>query len=97
MSSKLITVFGATGTQGGSVAQSLLANKVSGFSVRALSRNIDSDKSKALAAQGAQLFKADQLVKEDVAKALAGSWGLFLNLNSEDPVRFHQDINVLLF
>ena len=50
---KLITVFGATGTQGGSVVRALL--KDSGFKVRGVTRNVGSDKAKALTAEGKSL------------------------------------------
>lgn len=85
MSSKqIITVFGATGAQGGSVIQSLHLNK--GFALRGITRNINSDKSKALSAQGVDMVQADGLVKEQMIKALQGSFGLFVNTNSDDPV-----------
>lgn len=54
---KLITIFGATGNQGGSVVQIFLndpkLNKE--WSIRGVSRNADSDSSKKLAAQGVEM------------------------------------------
>ena len=44
---RVVAVVGATGAQGGAVVRALHAD--SGFSVRALTRNPDSDKAKALA------------------------------------------------
>lgn len=85
-SSKLITVYGATGTQGGSVVASLLQNKTGNFTLRAITRNPNSEKAKALAAQGVEVVKADGLVKEQVLEAFKGSWGVFVNTNSDDPV-----------
>ncbi|KAF7542925.1 hypothetical protein G7Z17_g11162 [Cylindrodendrum hubeiense] len=84
-SSKLITVYGSTGTQGGSVASSLVQNKDKEFSVRGITRNPDSDKAKALASQGVEVVKADGFVKEQVIEAFRGSWGVFVNTNSDDP------------
>ena len=46
MTSKVITVLGATGAQGGSVLRALLN---SGYHVRALTRNANTDKAKDLA------------------------------------------------
>lgn len=86
MSAKVITVFGATGYQGTSVIDSLLQNKTSGFSVRGITRNPESDKAKALAARGVEIVKADGLVKEQLVEAFKGSWGAFANTNSDDPV-----------
>lgn len=54
MSPKLVVVIGATGKQGGSVVDALLKNPES-YSVRAVTRNPNSDKSCALAARGAEV------------------------------------------
>lgn len=85
-SSKLITVFGATGSQGGSVVQSLLQNKSQSFKIRGITRNPESEKAKALASQGVEVVKADGLVKDELVKAFKDSWGVFVNTNSDDPV-----------
>ncbi|KAF9768675.1 hypothetical protein IL306_013987 [Fusarium sp. DS 682] len=84
-SPKLITVFGATGSQGGSVVQSLLQNKSQSFKVRGITRNPDSEKAKALAEHGVEVVKADGLAKGEVIEAFRGSWGVFVNTNSDDP------------
>ncbi|KAF5971867.1 hypothetical protein FCOIX_9689 [Fusarium coicis] len=84
-SPKLITVFGATGSQGGSVVQSLLQNKCQSFRIRGITRNPESEKAKALSEYGAEVVKADGLVREEVIKAFRGSWGVFANTNSDDP------------
>jgi len=54
MTKKIITVFGATGAQGGGLARSILADKAGEFAVRAVTRKPDSDSAKALAAAGAK-------------------------------------------
>ncbi|KAL6922138.1 hypothetical protein ACHAPO_002896 [Fusarium lateritium] len=84
-SSKLITVFGATGSQGGSVVQSLLQNKSQAFKIRGITRSPESEKAKALASQGVEVVKADGLVKHGLVEAFKGSWGVFVNTNSDDP------------
>lgn len=54
---KIIAVTGATGTQGGGVVNVL--NKTPGWKVRALTRNTQSDKAKALAAEGIEVVEAN--------------------------------------
>jgi len=85
--SKLVTVYGATGVQGGSVVSSLLQNKTGDFSVRAISRNPESDKAKGLASRGVEVVKGDGFSKEQMLEAFKGSWAAFVNTNSTDPVR----------
>ncbi|KAH8666064.1 hypothetical protein BGZ61DRAFT_498513 [Ilyonectria robusta] len=82
---KLVTVYGATGAQGGSVVRSLLRDQSGIFKVRAISRNPESEGARALAAAGAELIKADGFKKEELLSAFAGSWGVFVNTNSDDP------------
>ncbi|KAK5584559.1 hypothetical protein RB653_006172 [Dictyostelium firmibasis] len=78
--SKLITVFGSTGQQGGSVLRALLSN--GNFKVRALVRNPDSDASKKLKELGAEVVKSDDSdSKEHIESALKGSYGVFLVTN----------------
>ncbi|CAG8515120.1 9929_t:CDS:2 [Dentiscutata erythropus] len=79
----LVMVSGATGAQGGSVANSLLATGK--YRVRALTRNPESDKAKALVAKGAEVFKADLSIKEDVKNALNGSDIAYIVTNFFDP------------
>ena len=54
MTKKIITVFGATGAQGGGLARAILADKDSEFALRAVTRKPDSEAAKALAAAGAR-------------------------------------------
>jgi uncharacterized protein YbjT (DUF2867 family) len=89
-SPKIITVYGATGSQGGSVVTSLLQSKTGAFSVRGITRNTASEKSQALAKQGVEMVQADGLNKQQIVAALKGSWGFFVNTNSEDPVSKHE-------
>ena len=53
---KVIAVVGATGAQGGGLVRAVLADKSSGFTARAITRNVNSDKAKALAASGAEAY-----------------------------------------
>ena len=61
---KIITVFGATGAQGGSVANIFLTDPKlsSNWSVRAVTRDINKDSSKSLAAKGAEVVAVENRV-----------------------------------
>ncbi|CAB4407737.1 unnamed protein product [Rhizophagus irregularis] len=79
----LIVVAGATGSQGGSVANALLDTGL--YRVRALTRKTDSDKAKALASKGAEVFKCDLSIKENVKNALSGADIAWIVTNFLDP------------
>ena len=72
---KLVTVFGATGSQGKSVVSALLQN---GFKVRAVTRNPDGEKAKALKTTGAGVVKGDLNDAASIAAAVQGAYGVFL-------------------
>ncbi len=74
---KIITVFGATGAQGGGLARAILNDPKSEFSVRAVTRDATSDKAKALAQMGAELVEADIDDPQSMRKALEGAYGAF--------------------
>jgi autotransporter-associated beta strand protein len=50
---KIIAVTGATGSQGGGLVRAILADPNGGFAVRALTRNVNSEKARALQKLGA--------------------------------------------
>ena len=52
---KTIVIFGATGAQGGGLAHAILDDSNSEFTVRAVTRDTNSDKAKALAAMGTEV------------------------------------------
>ena len=81
MPGRIITVFGATGAQGGGLARAILAQPASGFSVRAVTRKPDSDAARALRAAGAEVVAADMDDAGSVQRALAGAWGAFCVTN----------------
>lgn len=74
---KIITIFGATGAQGGGLARAILNDKNSEFAVRAVTRDPDADKAKVLAAMGAEIVQADLAHPEKVLKAMEGAYGAF--------------------
>jgi len=74
---KIIAVFGATGAQGGGLARAILNDKNSEFAVRAITRDPNSDKSKELAAMGAEVVAGDIDDVQSLTKALEGAYGAF--------------------
>jgi uncharacterized protein YbjT (DUF2867 family) len=76
-----IAVFGATGAQGGGLARAILDDPEGGFSVRAVTRNVDSDKARALAAAGAEVVAADLDDAASVARAMDGAYGAYCVTN----------------
>lgn len=65
--SQTIAVIGATGTQGGSVVQSLLKGK--SWKIRGITRDISKDAAKALTAQGVEVVSANIDDEESLIKA----------------------------
>ena len=74
---KIIVVFGATGAQGGGLAHAILNDKNSDFSVRAVTRDVTSDKAKELASLGAEVVAGDVDDMESLKAALAGAYGAY--------------------
>jgi len=78
---KLIAIVGATGAQGGGLARAILADPAGGFAVRALTRDPSSEKATALAAQGAEVVRADIDDEVSVRSAFEGAYGAFCVTN----------------
>jgi uncharacterized protein YbjT (DUF2867 family) len=78
---KIIAVVGATGAQGGGLVNAILADPSGGFKARAITRNKDSDKAKALAAKGAEVVVADLDDEASLTKAFTGAYGAFCITN----------------
>jgi uncharacterized protein YbjT (DUF2867 family) len=74
---KIIVVFGATGAQGNGLANAILSDGNSEFTVRAITRNTSSEKAKALAKTGAQIVSADIDDQQSIKRALEGAYGAF--------------------
>ena len=74
---KIIAVLGATGAQGGGLTRAILADPEGGFAVRALTRDVNSEKAKALAQQGAEVVITDVDDPGSLKKAFAGAYGAF--------------------
>ncbi len=74
---KIIAIVGATGAQGGGLVRAIMNDKGGQFTARALTRDVNSDKAKALAALGAEVVKADVDDLESLKKGFAGAYGAF--------------------
>ena len=74
---KAIAVLGATGAQGGGLVRSILADKSGEFTVRALTRDVNSDKAKALTDIGAEVVAVDIDDFESIKNAFTGAYGVY--------------------
>jgi uncharacterized protein YbjT (DUF2867 family) len=74
---KVIAVLGATGAQGGGLVRAILADPSGGFTVRAVTRDVSSDKAKELAKLGAEVVQGDVDDLESLKKAFQGAYGAF--------------------
>ncbi len=74
---KIIAIVGATGAQGGGLVRAILEDRQGPFAARALTRDVSSDKAKALAAQGVEVVAADVNDPASLERAFAGAYGAF--------------------
>ena len=74
---KIIAILGATGAQGGGLARAVLSDPNGGFTVRAITRDVKSDKAKELARLGAEVVAADIDNIESVKRAFKGAYGAY--------------------
>jgi uncharacterized protein YbjT (DUF2867 family) len=81
--SKVLTVFGATGIQGGSVISAVLASPTlsKSFNIRGITRDPSKPSGQALAAKGVEPVKADMNDKESLQVAIRGSYAVFAVTN----------------
>ncbi|CAI6337070.1 unnamed protein product [Periconia digitata] len=91
-SAKLITVYGATGAQGSSVLTSLLKNTSPTYTLRGTTRNPSSQASQRLSAAGAEMVRADGQDKASLVAAFKGSWGVFVNTESNGEEELEKEI-----
>jgi uncharacterized protein YbjT (DUF2867 family) len=78
---KIIAVVGATGAQGGGLVRAILNDKTGSFAARAITRNVNSDKAKALADAGAEVVAADLDDVKSLRKAFEGAHGAYCVTN----------------
>jgi uncharacterized protein YbjT (DUF2867 family) len=74
---KTIAVVGATGAQGGGLVRAILSDPDGQFTARALTRDPNSEKAKALAQLGAEIVAADVDDVDSLTKAFEGAHGAF--------------------
>jgi uncharacterized protein YbjT (DUF2867 family) len=95
-----VLVFGATGQQGGSVATALRSQ---GWQVKALVRDPNSDKAKALAAQGIEPVRGDLTDIQSIQAAMVSAYGVFsvqpssgqgaaYSVTDQDEIRYGQAV-----
>jgi uncharacterized protein YbjT (DUF2867 family) len=96
-----VLVFGATGQQGGSVATALRSQ---GWQVKALVRDLNSDKAKALPAQGIEPVWGNLADIQSIQAAMVGVYGVFsvqpssgqgaaYNVTDRDEIRYGQAVS----
>jgi uncharacterized protein YbjT (DUF2867 family) len=81
MSKPLITIFGATGAQGGGLARALLGDGRRDFRVRAVTRQPGGAAARALSERGAEIVAADLDDPASVERAMQGAHGAFCVTN----------------
>ncbi|XP_078673669.1 nmrA-like family domain-containing protein 1 isoform X1 [Branchiostoma floridae x Branchiostoma belcheri] len=87
---KVIAVFGATGAQGGGVANALLED--TDFEVRVVTRNASSDKARALQERGADVVQANYDDPGTLGPAMQGAYGAFVVINYWEHRDFHRAV-----
>ena len=74
---KIIAVVGATGAQGGGLVRAIMADPGGPFTARALTRDVNSAKARALAALGAEVVATDVDDAASLERAFAGAYGAY--------------------
>lgn len=74
---KTIAVVGATGAQGGGLARAILSDRNGPFTARAITRDVNSEAARALAALGAEVVAADLDDPGSIERAFEGAHGAY--------------------
>ena len=75
-SKKIIAVVGSTGAQGGGLVRAILSDVSNGFTARAITRDVNSDKAKELAKLGAEDLSNMFQFKRDFEQVFCGARNL---------------------
>ena len=100
-SKKLLTIFGATGNQGGSVINTVLGSSSlsSKYALRAITRDPSKPNAKSLADKGVDLAKADLNDPGSISAAIKGSYGVFAVTNywetMDKQIEYQQGVNIV--
>jgi len=78
---KIIAVIGATGAQGGGLAQAILDDTSREFACRAITRNPESDAARLLLTKGSEVIAADLDDINSLVAAFTGAYGAFCVTN----------------
>lgn len=74
---RTIAVMGATGAQGGGLVRTILNDPSAGFTVRAITRDVSSDKAQELVRLGAEVVAADLDDPKSLQAAFTGAYGAY--------------------
>ena len=77
--SRILTIFGATGNQGGSVIDVILASNDlrQKYSLRGITRNASTSHAQSLVDKGVEMVSANLNDVESLRRAIRGSYGVF--------------------
>ncbi|KAL5341435.1 hypothetical protein BJX70DRAFT_358784 [Aspergillus crustosus] len=81
----VVVVTGATGGQGGSVVDALLASGQSQYQIRAVLRNLTPEKTKPLQDRGVEIVKGDLDDKSSLVEAFKGAHAIFAVTDFFEP------------
>lgn len=97
--SKLLTVFGATGLQGGSLIKHILdrpeLSKL--FHLRGITRDASKAAAVSLQDRGVEIFQADMSDPASLDRAVAGSYAVFAVTNCMPPFQYVVMYHLLTF
>src|SRR3954451_14097527 len=74
---KIIAVVGATGAQGGGLVRAITSDPNGPFTARAITRDVNSDKARELAALGAEVVAGDVDDAASLRRAFEGAYGAY--------------------
>ncbi len=74
---KVIAVLGATGAQGGGLVRAIMNDPSGGFTARAVTRDPNSEKARALAALGAEVVAGNVDDEASLQRAFTGAYGAY--------------------